>query len=239
VKGVGTALAPGTGLIGKGIGHGTLKGVEAIGAGAKKGAVATVHGVEKVGKGISDLILAMEFELLEAMAQRQLNMMAVSDYSNNRVKIMDKKGSLLHSFPLQLPRGIAIIPLILLYTNSVRMNTKMQMVSTTNIHSDLPHFVTLLDHLWSNITPSLTQIVYIQCNMTIDRVYESPRFRYVPQQGNATFNTDAPVIRGAWIIILHAPIGDCKNGRSNITTEIDSNMTRIFRQLELTAARIR
>ena len=40
----------------------------------------------------------------------KLNIIAVSDWSNNRVKIMDKKGALIRCFPFQSPRGIAIIP---------------------------------------------------------------------------------------------------------------------------------
>ena len=40
----------------------------------------------------------------------KLNIIAVSDYYNNRVKIMDKKGALIRCFPFQYPRGIAIIP---------------------------------------------------------------------------------------------------------------------------------
>ena len=40
----------------------------------------------------------------------KLNIIAVSDYGNNRVSIMDKKGALIRCFPLQSPRGIAIIP---------------------------------------------------------------------------------------------------------------------------------
>ena len=40
----------------------------------------------------------------------KLNMMAISDLSDNRVKIMDKKGALIRSFPIERPRGIAIIP---------------------------------------------------------------------------------------------------------------------------------
>ena len=40
----------------------------------------------------------------------KLNIIAVSDYHNNRVKIMDKKGALIQCFPFQLPKGIAIIP---------------------------------------------------------------------------------------------------------------------------------
>ena len=39
-----------------------------------------------------------------------LNIIAVPDYSNNRVKIMDKKGTLIRCFPFQSPLGIAIIP---------------------------------------------------------------------------------------------------------------------------------
>ena len=40
----------------------------------------------------------------------KLNIIAVSDYYNNRVKIMDKKGALIRCFPFQSPTGIAIIP---------------------------------------------------------------------------------------------------------------------------------
>ena len=40
----------------------------------------------------------------------KLNIIAVSDYFNYRVKIMDKKGALIRCFPFQQPRGIAIIP---------------------------------------------------------------------------------------------------------------------------------
>ena len=40
----------------------------------------------------------------------KLNIIAVSDYFNNRVKIMDKKGALIRCFPFQSPTGIAIIP---------------------------------------------------------------------------------------------------------------------------------
>ena len=40
----------------------------------------------------------------------KLNIIAVSDYDNNRVKITDKKGGLIRCFPSQHPRGIAIIP---------------------------------------------------------------------------------------------------------------------------------
>ena len=40
----------------------------------------------------------------------KLNMIAVSDLSNDRVKIMDKKGALIRYFPFQYPMGIAIIP---------------------------------------------------------------------------------------------------------------------------------
>ena len=40
----------------------------------------------------------------------KLNIIAVSDYYNHRVKIMDKKGALIRCFPFQHPRGIAIIP---------------------------------------------------------------------------------------------------------------------------------
>ena len=40
----------------------------------------------------------------------KLNIIAVSDYSNGRVKIMDKKGALIRCFPFQEPTGIAIIP---------------------------------------------------------------------------------------------------------------------------------
>ena len=40
----------------------------------------------------------------------KLNIIAVSDYDNNRVKIMDKKGALIRCFPFQYPTGIAIIP---------------------------------------------------------------------------------------------------------------------------------
>ena len=40
----------------------------------------------------------------------KLNIIAVSDYSNHRVKIMDKKGALIRCFPFQYPMGIAIIP---------------------------------------------------------------------------------------------------------------------------------
>ena len=37
-------------------------------------------------------------------------MMGISDWGNNKVKIMDKKGMLLRSFPVVMPKGIAIIP---------------------------------------------------------------------------------------------------------------------------------
>ena len=37
-------------------------------------------------------------------------MIAVSDFANNRVKIMDKRGALIRCFPYQSPTGIAIIP---------------------------------------------------------------------------------------------------------------------------------
>ena len=40
----------------------------------------------------------------------KLNITAVSDYDNNRIKIMDIKGTLVRCFPFQSPRGIAIIP---------------------------------------------------------------------------------------------------------------------------------
>ena len=40
----------------------------------------------------------------------KLNIIAVSDYNNYRVKIMDKKGALIRCFPFQSPMGIAIIP---------------------------------------------------------------------------------------------------------------------------------
>ena len=40
----------------------------------------------------------------------KLNIIAVSDCENDRVKIMDKKGALIRCFPYQSPRGIAIIP---------------------------------------------------------------------------------------------------------------------------------
>ena len=40
----------------------------------------------------------------------KLNIIAVSDYYNQRVKIMDKKGALIRCFPFQQPMGIAIIP---------------------------------------------------------------------------------------------------------------------------------
>ena len=40
----------------------------------------------------------------------KFNMIAVSDYSNSRVKIMDKNGALIRCFPFQSPMGIAIIP---------------------------------------------------------------------------------------------------------------------------------
>ena len=40
----------------------------------------------------------------------KLNIIAVSDWSNDRVKIMDKKGALIRCFPFQSPTGIAIIP---------------------------------------------------------------------------------------------------------------------------------
>ena len=40
----------------------------------------------------------------------KLNIIAVSDFANNRVKIMDKKGALIRCFPFREPRGIAIIP---------------------------------------------------------------------------------------------------------------------------------
>ena len=40
----------------------------------------------------------------------KLNIIAVSEYDNNRVKIMDKKGALIRCFPFQSPVGIAIIP---------------------------------------------------------------------------------------------------------------------------------
>ena len=40
----------------------------------------------------------------------KLNMIAVSDFGNDRVKIMDKKGALIRCFPFQSPKGIAIIP---------------------------------------------------------------------------------------------------------------------------------
>ena len=40
----------------------------------------------------------------------KLNIIAVSDYNNKRVKIMDKKGALIRCFPFQSPMGIAIIP---------------------------------------------------------------------------------------------------------------------------------
>ena len=40
----------------------------------------------------------------------KLNIIAVSDYRNNRIKIMDKKGGLIRCFPLKSTGGIAIIP---------------------------------------------------------------------------------------------------------------------------------
>ena len=40
----------------------------------------------------------------------KLNIIAVSDYNNHRVKIMDKKGALIRCFPFKSPIGIAIIP---------------------------------------------------------------------------------------------------------------------------------
>ena len=40
----------------------------------------------------------------------KLNMMAISDFIVNKVKIMDKKGALIRSFPIERPLGIAIIP---------------------------------------------------------------------------------------------------------------------------------
>ena len=40
----------------------------------------------------------------------KLNMIAVSDFGNNRVRIMDKEGSLIFSFYVNKPAGIAIIP---------------------------------------------------------------------------------------------------------------------------------
>ena len=40
----------------------------------------------------------------------KLNMMGISDWGNNKVKIMDKKGTLLRSFLVEKPGGIAIIP---------------------------------------------------------------------------------------------------------------------------------
>ena len=40
----------------------------------------------------------------------KLNIIAVSDCDNVRVKIMDKKGALIRCFPFQYPMGIAIIP---------------------------------------------------------------------------------------------------------------------------------
>ena len=39
----------------------------------------------------------------------KLNIIAVPDWGNKRVKIMDKKGALIRCFPFQRPRGIAII----------------------------------------------------------------------------------------------------------------------------------
>ena len=40
----------------------------------------------------------------------KLNIIAISDTGNNRIKIMDKKGALIRCFPIQYPAGIAIIP---------------------------------------------------------------------------------------------------------------------------------
>ena len=40
----------------------------------------------------------------------KLNMMGVSDYGNDRVQIMDKKGSLIHSLQSKSPSGVLIIP---------------------------------------------------------------------------------------------------------------------------------
>lgn len=50
----------------------------------------------------------------------KVNMMAISDYNNNRVKIVDKKGSFLRSFPVQYPYGIVIIPSLHLLAVSSR-----------------------------------------------------------------------------------------------------------------------
>ena len=52
----------------------------------------------------------------------KLNIIAVSDYSNNRVKIMDKKGALILCFPFKSPMGIAIIPSLSLL--AISSNTK-------------------------------------------------------------------------------------------------------------------
>ena len=67
----------------------------------------------------------------------KLNIIAVSDYSNDRVKIMDKKGALIRCFPFQSPRGIAIIPSL----------------SLLAVSSDANHVIEIFD-----ISPLLTRI---------------------------------------------------------------------------------
>ena len=66
----------------------------------------------------------------------KLNIMGTSDWENNRVKIMDKKGALIRSFPIERPRGIAIIPSLNLL--AVTSGDK-QVIEMFDISPLLPH----------------------------------------------------------------------------------------------------
>ena len=66
----------------------------------------------------------------------KLNIIAVSDYSNNRVKIMDKKGALIRCFPFISPLGIAIIPSLSLL--AVSSYTEKHVIEIFDISPLLP-----------------------------------------------------------------------------------------------------
>ena len=66
----------------------------------------------------------------------KLNIMAISDYDDNIVKTMDKKGALIRSLTIQTPRGIAIIPSLNLLAVS---SLKREVIAMFDISPLLPH----------------------------------------------------------------------------------------------------
>ena len=65
-------------------------------------------------------------------------MIGVSDYNNKRIKIIDKEGSLIRSFPIETPRGIMIIPALLLLAGSVQRKHVIEMFDISPLLSNAP-----------------------------------------------------------------------------------------------------